>query len=105
MDNATLVDNAAAQRFEYLVDGQLAAFEDYELTGDVIAYNHTEAVPGAPRGAAAELVRGILDEARKRGLQVLPNCGYVAAFIRKHADEYVDLVPAAKRAEYQLPAA
>lgn len=100
---ATLVDNVQARRFEYFVDGELAAFEDYMLDGDVIAFNHTEALPGAAPGSGTGLVRGILGEAKSRGLQVLPNCGFVAAYIRKHPDEYLSMVPAARRAEYGLP--
>lgn len=103
--NATLVDNTQAKRFEYSVDGTLAAFEDYVLDGDTIAFNHTEAVAGAAPGSAAGLVRGILEEAKARGLKVLPNCGYVAGYIRKHPAEYLDLVPADRRADYGLPAA
>lgn len=103
METTSLVDNTEAHRFEYFVDGKLAAFEDYVLDGDVIAYNHTEAVKGAPAGSGTALVRGILDEAKTRGLQVLPNCGFVAAYIGKHPDEYLSLVPAHQREHYGLP--
>lgn len=104
MQTTELVDNVETERFEYYVDGKLAAFENYRITGDVIAYNHTEALPEfSGTGAAAALVRGILDEAQNRGLQVLPNCGFVARFIGKHPDEYLSLVPADKRAKYGLP--
>lgn len=99
-----LVDNTEEHRYEYYVDGALAAVEDYTREADVISFTHTEALPGfSGSGAARELVRGILDEATTRGLQVLPYCGYVAAFIGKHADEYVRLVPVDRRAEFGLP--
>ncbi len=99
-----LIDNSAERRYEYDVDGNLAAFEDYVLEGDVIAFNHTESVAGAAPGSGTALVRGILDEAKQRGLQVLPNCGFVAAIIRKNPADYLALVPADKRARYDLPA-
>ena len=105
MQTNGLVNNSAQSRYEYYIDGQLAAFEDYKINGKVISFNHTEALPGfSGTGAAAKLVDGILTDAKAQGLQVLPYCGYVAGYIAKHADQWLDLVPADRRAEFKLPA-
>ena len=54
------------------------------------------------RGLAGVLVRPVLDDARARGLAVLPHCPYVAAFIDGHREEYLDLVPVDRRAQFGL---
>jgi predicted GNAT family acetyltransferase len=38
------------------------------------------------RGVGSKLVRGALDEARERGLKVVPNCSFVRHFIDSHED-------------------
>jgi len=86
-----IVDNAAAQRFETTVDGELCVL-DYRIHGNTLSLDHAgvpDAVGG--RGIAAALTRHALDSARGRGMDVLPNCSYVAAWIRRHPT-YADLV-------------
>lgn len=79
-------NNRAASRFEAIVDGQLCR-ADYRLDGDRMIVFHTE-VPRAleGRGIASVLVRAVFDEARERGLKVVPACSYVAAWARRHPD-------------------
>ena len=43
------------------------------------------------QGHAATLARGALDDARSRGLRVVPSCPYIASYVEKHP-EYADLV-------------
>jgi predicted GNAT family acetyltransferase len=86
------VSNAEGQhRFELEEEGGLA-FVTYILEGDQITFTHTivpEEMEG--RGVGSRLVRGALDEARERGLKVVPACSFVRHFIETH-DEYQDLV-------------
>jgi uncharacterized protein len=99
-----VADNPAASRFELHVGPELAGFVQYQLRpGDgVISLVHTEVEP-AFQGAhlATRLARFSLDDARSRGLAVLPYCPYIASWIKKHP-EYADLVPADRRAEFSL---
>ena len=44
-----------------------------------------------------------LADVRSEGLSVLPFCPFVRDYIARHA-EYVDLVPEAMRAKFDLPA-
>ena len=70
----------------------MIGFLDYELATGVIALVHTEVDDAhSGEGHAATLARSALDEARSRGLRVVPTCPYVASYIRKHP-EYADLV-------------
>lgn len=86
-------DNPEAGRYEAAVDGHLAVAE-YRLSGDTITFTHTE-VPEEleGQGIAGQVVRFALDDARSRGLKVVPRCPYVADYIRRH-QEYQDLVAA-----------
>lgn len=84
--------NAAAHRYETLVDGHRSVC-DYELAGDGrMVFIHT-VVPAElrGRGIAEKLVRAALAEARAGGRKVVPQCSYVAKFIEWH-QEYQDLV-------------
>ena len=47
------------------------------------------------------LARFSLDDARERGLAVLPFCPYVNSWIKKHP-EYADLVPEDRRGDFGL---
>ena len=64
----------------------------HRLRGEVITLVHTEVFAAfSGQGHAAVLARGALDDARARGLTVVPSCPYVASYIGKHPD-YADLV-------------
>ena len=84
-------DNAARSRFELDADG-VTVFMNYRLTGNVISLDHTE-TPVAARGGglASQLIKGVLDEARARGLKIVPRCPFVRAYLDKHP-EYRDLL-------------
>jgi predicted GNAT family acetyltransferase len=84
-------NNTALDRFELEVDGQLAVAY-YRMTPGVITFVHTE-VPQAlsGRGIATKLIRGALEMVRAQGLEVVPQCPFVSAFMGKHP-EYNDLL-------------
>jgi predicted GNAT family acetyltransferase len=91
MDSDAIRDNAERHRFEVVVDGHLAR-ADYVIDGDVITFTHTIVPPALEgRGIASRLIRHGLSEARARGLRVVPQCPFVAAYIRKHP-EWADLL-------------
>jgi hypothetical protein len=95
-------DNPDEQRYEAVVDGVLAGFAAYRPHPGVIAFTHTkveDAFEG--RGVGSILVREALEDARGRGLQVLPFCAFVNAFIAEHR-EFLDLVPASRREGFGL---
>ncbi|MGZ5443772.1 MAG: GNAT family N-acetyltransferase [Thermoanaerobaculia bacterium] len=84
--------NEEESQFETTVDGH-TGYAAYELEEpDRIVFTHT-IVPGEieGRGVASAIVKHALDHARAENLKVVPQCGYVAAFIERHP-EYQDLV-------------
>ena len=105
-DTPVVTDNPAASRYEMHVGSELAGFIDYRLRdghgAEVISLVHTEVEP-AFQGAhlATNLARFSLDDARARGLGVLPFCPYINSWIKKH-QEYADLVPEERRGEFGL---
>lgn len=92
MADPTLNDNARLSRFELLVDGEVAGFAAYTLSGDVLRMTHTEIDPAHEgKGYGSQLARLALDRVREEGRKVIPACGFIAGFIEKHA-EYRELV-------------
>ena len=78
--------NAARQRFEAVVDGQLCV-ADYQLRGQVLWMTHTGVPPAVGgRGIAAELVRVALAWAEEKGYTVEPSCSYVEVYMRRHPE-------------------
>jgi len=88
-----VTDVTGRSRFEIAVDGVRVGFADYRLRPGRVVITHSEIDDAHQgRGLAARLTRAALDSIRERGLLVTPLCPYTADFVRKHADEYLDLV-------------
>lgn len=85
--SADVVNNATAHRFELEVDGHVAAAY-YELKPGVITFTHTE-VPKelGGKGVGSKLVKGALEQVRRDGLKVVPDCPFVNAYIEKHPEQ------------------
>ena len=60
---------------------------DYTLSPGRVAFTHT-GVPAAHQGQglAAQLVEAGLQWARAQGLQVVPACSYVQAYVQRHPE-------------------
>ncbi|MEO7368352.1 MAG: GNAT family N-acetyltransferase [Gemmatimonadaceae bacterium] len=85
--------NAAVNRFEIEVDGELAV-SNYLMRGNTIYFIHTEVPPSLEgKGIGNTLALASLDYARANNLRVVPRCQFIAAFIERH-EEYQDLVDA-----------
>ena len=79
-------------RYELRSADELIGIVAYHLDGEVITLVHTEVGSAhSGHGYAAVLARGALDDARSRGLRVVPSCPYVASYVEKHP-EYADLI-------------
>lgn len=97
-----VVDAPGRERYELRVDGDTAGFAQYHRRGTTISLVHTVVEDAyAGQGLAGRLARAALDDARGRGLAVLPFCPFIRGWIAKHPD-YVDLVPEGRRGEFEL---
>ena len=81
--NDIFSDNTASNRFELKV-GDAAAHADYRREGGKLYIDFVEA-PAALRGtgAAGRLMEQIVSVARRENLEIVPICGYAAAWLKK----------------------
>lgn len=87
-----VTDNPGESRYEARVGGELAATLRYMRAPHVIAFVHTEVLPGFEgRGVGGGLAHSVLESARAAGDKVLPGCAFLADYILKHP-EYQPLV-------------
>lgn len=87
-----VADNPGRSRFELAVEGGVA-FASYELAPGVMTITHVVVPPQAEgKGAGSKLAAHALDAARERGLKVVPQCPFVAAYFQRHP-ELADLLP------------
>ncbi len=87
------------------MDGEQAGLTAYQPEDDAIAFTHTRIFDQFEgRGLGSVLISTALDDARDSGHHVLPYCPFVQAYILRHP-EYLDLVPAGRRSEFELPEA
>ena len=91
--NAEVRNNPTEDRYELWADGELAGYTQYVLDRGRIAFLHTEVYKAYEGlGLGGRLARTALDDARTKGLMVMPFCPFVAGFIERHIEEYSDLV-------------
>ncbi len=93
-------DAPERERYEARAGDEVAGFSIYERAdpgGDgrgepLFVFIHTEVEPAYEgEGVGGTLVRGALDDVRRRGAQVVANCPFVRSWIERHP-EYQDLV-------------
>jgi hypothetical protein len=97
-----IADVPERSRYEIGLGGERAGLLQYRLQGDTISLLHTEVDERFEgRGLGGRLIAFALDDARGRGLAVLPFCPFVKAYLERHA-EYLDLVPESRRAQFGL---
>jgi uncharacterized protein len=88
-----IADEPEAERYTISVNGEPAGFTQYRNRRKGLAFTHTEIDDRFEgQGLGGRLVSFALDDARSRGLAVLPFCPFVRSYIQRHS-EYVDLVP------------
>lgn len=95
----------SSRRWDAVLDGEVighATWSPSMRDTRTVILGHTEVdARHEGHGVGAALVRGVLDDLRGRGMQVIPACSFAAAYLRRHP-EYAALVPEAERARFGL---
>jgi predicted GNAT family acetyltransferase len=81
-----LRDNTAASRYELDIDGE-TVFANYRKSGDTLTILWVESPPVLRgTGAAGRLMKLLGQEAEAKGWNIVPVCGYAAAWLRRSPD-------------------
>ena len=88
-----VIQNQELDRFELVLDGELAGYSAYQLTDDSIIFTHTEILKQErEHGLGGRLVREALDQVRDHtDYRVVAQCPFVAKFMSEHP-EYQELL-------------
>lgn len=88
----THFDQGARGEYHAKVEGSDAIGRlTYSQKGDMVIAEHTLVPPEiGGRGVAARLVEALIEDARKFGYKIVPQCSYVEAAFRRHP-EWADL--------------
>jgi predicted GNAT family acetyltransferase len=85
-------------RYELRDGGAVIGFTRYRADGRQVVFVHTEVDEAySGQGLASKLARSALQDVRASGRRIVPECPYIAAWLRKHHD-FDDIVdwPAAR---------
>ena len=89
MRDLSVIDAEAEQRYEASIGGELAGTIEYVVKHDRLALIHTEVLSAYEgRGVGGALIRFALDEARRRGLRVIPTCPFVRSYAESHPETH-----------------
>ncbi|HET8614901.1 MAG TPA: GNAT family N-acetyltransferase [Actinomycetales bacterium] len=92
VDGLEVVQVPEASRYEARLDGRSVGVAEYLLSGDRVVFPHTVVDPALTgRGIASELARRALDDARERGLRVVPACSFFRVYLQRHPED-ADLI-------------
>jgi predicted GNAT family acetyltransferase len=93
MDNEPrMVRNEADERYELWVGDERVGTITYRDEPGTVVLISTRVPPAFEgRGFGSRIVHDALDDIRGRGLKVVPECEFAAAYIERHAEEQ-DLV-------------
>jgi predicted GNAT family acetyltransferase/glutaredoxin len=90
--DAEVVDVPEKSRYELRLDGHLIGVAAYRRRDGRIAFTHTEVDESCEGcGFGSRLAAEALDDARRRGLEIVPLCPFIAHYVEQHA-EYQELV-------------
>jgi predicted GNAT family acetyltransferase len=100
--DAVIQENPEQSRYELVVDDTVAGVVEYVEKEDHVELTHTEVDPSHEgEGLGSQLARAVLDSLRNDNRAMVPSCPFIRSYIQRHP-EYVDLVPADRRAEFDL---
>ncbi|MES2188145.1 MAG: GNAT family N-acetyltransferase [Pseudomonadota bacterium] len=90
--------DTSRHRYEARAGEDTLGYVEYRTEGDAIVFTHTVVQPEAEgQGVGGFLARGVLDAARAANRQVVPECSFIAAYLRRHPDDLALVRPETRR--------
>ncbi len=88
-----VIQNQELDRFELVIDGELAGYTEYRVVGTDMVFTHTEIISEErEHGLGGRLVRDALDQVRDHtDYRVVAQCPFVSHWLKSH-QEYQDLL-------------
>jgi hypothetical protein len=91
-----VTDNIAESRYEIHVGDDVAVLTYRDNADGARVFVHTGVPPALERhGVGSRLVKAALDDAKRIGRHVVPQCPFVASYIKRHP-EYQSLLAAGR---------
>ena len=82
----TISRNSDKSQFETSFDGHTAVAQ-YRLDGDRMTITHVLVPPPIEgQGVASALCQFAIETARRENLQIVPQCPFMAAYLRRHPE-------------------
>ena len=82
-------DRPQRGRYELTDGGELIAWADYSIDGDIVVIPHVEtAVAHRGQGNAARLMDGVVDDLRATRRSIRPICSYAAGYLRERPETH-----------------
>jgi predicted GNAT family acetyltransferase len=92
VEELEIVDVPEQRRYEVRVRSRVVGHTRYALQGGSIALLHTEIDPSMEgKGVGSRLAAAALAESTSRGLSVVVRCPFIAAYVRRHLQDYPDV--------------
>lgn len=87
MEDYKFIDNDKRKQYEFHIDGVIAKITYLKSKSGDIYLTHTH-VPRSHegKGIAAQLTRLVLEDIENKGLRLVPLCGFVSTFIKRHPE-------------------
>jgi predicted GNAT family acetyltransferase len=87
-----IADNPERRRYLVRLGDRVVGYSEYDLEPSRIVFTHTVVKPEFEgRGVGSRLAKFALDDARNRGLRIVPVCPFIRAYLKRH-QEYADIV-------------
>jgi uncharacterized protein len=82
-----IVNNEPLERYEARLGDRIIGHAAYHRRGDRISFTHTEIDSVCEgQGFGTALVAAAVEDARRQGLEVVPLCPFVAAYVKRQAE-------------------
>jgi len=102
MTTLTFEHHPERHRYEAFADGALVGYAIYNLVNDSLVITHTEVLrKHEGKGIGSYIAREALADARKRGKYVVPECSFIASYLREHRED-ADLVKPDVQAAFRI---